>query len=184
MRPGRKRLLVALGAVLALNAAAYLAFTLPRSMQQRSRGSRVKIAREEVERERERQRSMKARYDLVTANARDTNDFYQRRIGSRGSALVPLLREVEALARGRGLRAGSQTFSYEPVKGAPLDRFQVEMPVRGTYRQLVEFVEELERSDQFITLEEINVRASESGEAELQMVLSCYFRSTAGKQGT
>ena len=184
MRPGRRRLIIALAAVLGLNLAAYLVFTLPRSLQQRNLGSRLKIAREEVQRERERQQSLKARFDLVTANTRDTSDFYQQRIGARGTALVPLLREVEGLARARGLHVGSQTFSYERVKGAPLDRFEVQMPVRGTYRQLVEFVEELERSNQFITLDEINVRGQQDGEAELQMVLSCYFRSTAGKQGT
>jgi Tfp pilus assembly protein PilO len=184
MRPGRKRLLIVLAAVMGMNLAAYLAFTLPRSLQQRNHDARLRSAREEVERERERQRALKARFDLLAANARDTNDFYQRRIGPRGSSLVPLLREVEALARGRGLRVGNQSFGYEPIKGAPIDRFEVQMPVRGSYRQIVDFVQDLERSSQFMTLDEITVRAQEGGEAELKMVLSCYFRSTAGKQGT
>ena len=37
---------------------------------------------------------------------------------------------------------------------------------------------------QFVTLDQIAVRAQEGGEAELKLVLSCYFRSAAGKQGT
>jgi hypothetical protein len=45
-------------------------------------------------------------------------------------------------------------------------------------------VNELERSSQFVTLDKIEVRAPGGGEAELKMVLSCYFRSAAGKQGT
>lgn len=184
MRPLRKRLLIGLAAVLGLNAATYLAFTLPRSLQQRNLDSRLRSAREEVERERQKQQSLKARYDLVTSNTRDTTEFYQRRIGSRGVGLVPLLRELESLARGRGLNVGRQSFKYEPVKGAPLDRFEVEMPVHGSYRELVEFVNDLERSSQFVTLDKIEVRARDGGEAELKMVLSCYFRSAAGKQGT
>jgi len=184
MRPLHKRLLILLAGVLALNALVYFVFTLPRSLQQRNLDSRLRIAREEVARERQRQQTLKARFDLVTANTRDTTEFYQRRVASRGTALVPLLREVEGLARGRGLRVGRQSFGYEPVKGTPLDRFEVEMPVQGTYRELVEFVNELERSSQFVTLDEITVRAQEGGEAELKMVLSCYFRSAAGKQGT
>src|SRR5262249_26172222 len=119
MRPLRKRLLIGLAAVLALNAAVYLAFTLPQSLRQRNLGARLPAAREEVEREKQRQQSLKARFDLVTANARDTSEFYQRRIGSRGTAMVPLLREVEGLARSNGLRVGGQTFNYEPLKGAP-----------------------------------------------------------------
>jgi Tfp pilus assembly protein PilO len=183
-RAARKRLLVALAALVAVNAVGYLAFTLPSTMRQRNLGSRLRSATGEVERERERQRSLKAHFDLVTANTRDTNDFYQQRIGSRATALVPLLREVESLARGRGLRVGNQSFTYKPIKGAPLDHFQVDMPLKGTYRELVEFVADLERSSQFVTLDEVSVRAQEGGEAELQVVLSCYFRSAAGKQGT
>jgi Tfp pilus assembly protein PilO len=184
MLPLHKRLLFVLAALLGLNGAVYAAFTLPRTLQQRNRDSRLRVARQDVERERQKEQALKARYDLVTANTRDTTEFYQRRIGSRGASMVPLLRELEALARGRGLRVGRQSFSYEPVKGAPLDRFEVDMPVHGTYRELVEFVNDLERVSQFVTLDEITVRAREGGEAELKMVLSCYFRSAAGKQGT
>jgi Tfp pilus assembly protein PilO len=184
MRPGRKKLLIALGALLALNLVGFLAFTLPRTLQQRNLDSRLRSAREEVQRERDRQASLKERFDLVVANTRDTTEFYQRRIGVRGSSLVPVLSEIEALARARGLQVGSQNFTYEPVKGAPLDRFKIDMPMRGTYRELVAFVEDLERSSQFITLDSINVRGQQAGEAELRMVLSCYFRSAAGAQGT
>lgn len=184
MRPGRKKLVIALAALLALNLVAFLVFTLPRTLQQRNLDSRLRSAREEVQRERDRQASLKARYDLVVANTRDTTEFYQKRIGARGSSMVPVLSEIEALARAHGLQVASQNFTYEPVKGAPLDRFKVDMPMRGTYRELVSFVEELERSSQFITLDSISVRGQQAGEAELRMVLSCYFRSAAGAQGT
>lgn len=180
----RRRPLLVLAAILGLNLAAYLVYTLPRSLQQKNLDGRLSIARAEVERERQRLAGVKAHYDLVTANTRDTAEFYSRSIAVRGASLVPLLREIETLARSHGLRVGSQNFSFEPVKGAPLDRFVVRMPVRGTYRELVGFVEELERSSHFVTLDQITVRGQQQGEAELQMVLSCYFRSGAGPQGT
>jgi Tfp pilus assembly protein PilO len=184
MRPGRKKLLIALGALLALNLLTFAVFTLPRTLQQRNLDSRLRSAREEVQRERNRQASLKARFDLVVANTRDTNEFYQQRIGARGASMVPVLTDIEALARARGLVVGNQNFTYEPVKGAPLDRFKIDMPVRGTYRELVGFVEDLERSSQFITLDSVTVRGQQAGEAELRMVLSCYFRSATGAQGT
>jgi Tfp pilus assembly protein PilO len=184
MRPGRKRLLIALAVVLGLNLIVFAAFTFPRSLQRRNLGERMASARQEVERERERVAALRASHDLVTANTRDTSEFFSRSIGLRGASMVPLLREVETVARERGLRVGNQSFSFEPVKGAPLDRFVVKMPVRGTYRELVGFVEALERSSLFVTLDEITVYGQQSGQAELQMVLSCYFRSSPGKQGT
>jgi Tfp pilus assembly protein PilO len=184
MRPGRRRLLIALAAVLGLNLLVYLAFTLPRSLQRRNLGSRMTVAREEVDRERQRVASLRASHDLVSANTRDASEFFSRSIGLRGASMVPLLREVETVARERGLRVGNQSFSFEPVKGAPLDRFIVKMPMRGTYRELAGFVEALEQSRLFVTLDEITVYGQQAGQAELQMVLSCYFRSNPGKQGT
>lgn len=184
MRSARKRPLIALGALLALNAAVYLAFTLPRTLQQRNLDLRLRLAQDEVSRERQRLDGMKKRLEVARSNARDTTDFYQRYVGAPGSSLVPVLAELEELARKRGLQVGNQRFEMEPVKGAPLDRFAVEMPVRGTYHELVGFVQDLERSKQFITLDEISARGEDGGEAQLKLVLSCYFRSVPGRQGT
>lgn len=184
MRGTHRRLAILLAAVLGANVLTYVAFTLPRSVQQRNLDARLRLAREEVQRERQRRESLRAHAELVVANIRDTNEFYHRRIGAREASMVPLLGELEALARTRGLQVGNQSFKIEPLKGAPLDRFQIDMPVRGTYRELVGFVQDLERSSQFVTLDEITVRGQQGGEAELKMVLSCYFRSGAGRQGT
>jgi len=184
MRPGRLPLLIALGGLFALNLVVYLAFTLPRSLQQRNLDERLKVAREEVARERERMDALKGHFDLINANTRDMTDFYSRRIGRRDTTMVPLLREVEAMATSRGLKVGSQGFSFEPLKGMDVEHFEIKMPVRGTYRELVGFVEELERSSRFVTLDQITAHTQSEGEAELQMVLSCYFRSSPGRQGT
>lgn len=184
MRPGRKRLLVLLAAIFAFNLVAYFAFTLPRSLRQRNLDSRLHSARAEAQQERQKLKELRARFDLVAANKKDATDFYRSHAGPRGGSLVPLLKEVEGLAREHGLQVGNQGFEMEPVKGAPLDRFQVRMPVRGTYRELARFVQALERSQQFVTLDEITVRGQQAGEAELTMVLSCYFNSDAGRQGT
>ena len=183
MRPGRRRLLIVLAAILALNGAVYLAYTLPKSMQRTNLGSRLVVAREETERERQRLAGLKAHFDLITDNTRDTAEFYARRIAPRGASLVPVLREIETLAQSHGLNVGSQAFDYQPIKDVPLDRFVVKMPVVGTYRALVAFVGDLERSSHFVTLDQITVRSQQGGQAQMQMVLSCYFRSSPGKQG-
>lgn len=184
MRAGRKRLIVVLAAIVAANLLAYVAFTLPRSLRQRNLDGRLQSARQEVQGEREKLKELKGRFALVATNRKDATEFYRTHAGPRGGSLVPVLKEVEGLARQHGLTVGSQSFEMDPVKGAPLDRFRVRMPVRGTYDELVTFVNALERSQRFITLDEITVHGQQAGEAELNMVLSCYFNSAAGRQGT
>jgi Tfp pilus assembly protein PilO len=184
MRPGRKRALVLLAALVGANLAAYFAFTLPRSLRRRNLDSRLQSARQEVQAERQKLKDLKGRFELLAANRKDATDFYRVHAGPRGGSLVPVLTEIEGLARDHGLTVGNQTFEMEPVKGAPLDRFFFKMPVRGTYHELVAFVHALERSQRFITLDEITVRGQQGSEAELSMVLSCYFNSVPGRQGT
>jgi len=183
MRPGRKLLLVALGALVVLNLGVYLAFTLPRTLGLHNLDERLKKARAEVEVERQKMVALRTRFETVSANTRDTTEFYTRRVGRRDATLVPLLREIEGMARGRGMKVASQDYTFKPVKGLEVERFEVTMPVKGTYEQVVGLVEDLERSSRFVTLEEMSAKAGTDGTIEVRMLLSCYFRSPAARAG-
>jgi Tfp pilus assembly protein PilO len=83
------------------------------------------------------------------------------------------------MAREGGMKPGSASYDAAEVKGAPLDRFVISMPVSGTYRQLVAFVQRLEQAPYFLTLDEVQLSgaAAQGGRAELRLQLSCYFRA-------
>ena len=183
MRPGRRTLLIALGALVLLNVAVYFTFTLPRTQKRRNLDERLKVAQAEVALERQRMDALRAHFELINANNRDTTEFYRRRIGRRDTTMVPLLRDLEAMARSRGLKVASQSYGVEPVKGLELERFVVKLPVKGTYREVLAFVEELERSSRFVTLDEVRANAQSEGEIEVQLALSCYFRSSSSEVG-
>jgi Tfp pilus assembly protein PilO len=183
MRPGRLGLLITLGGLVLLNGVVYGTFTLPRTLQRRNLDQRLKAAQAEVERERQRMDALRAHFDLINANNRDTTEFFNRRIGRRDATMVPLLRDIEALARARGLKVASQGYGVEQIKGMDVERFEVKMPLRGSYREVLAFVEELERSSRFVTLDQITAHVQPEGEIEVQLVLSCYFRSPAVKAG-
>jgi Tfp pilus assembly protein PilO len=185
VRPGNRRLVViAAGGALLLNGAVYAVYTLPRSLEQRSLTSRVETLRKEIELERRRVEGLRERAEAIQGNERDAGDFYGKTLGTRGASLVPILRAVEALAAEQGVRVGGQSFHWENVKGANLERLVTTLPVAGSYRQLVGFVQALESSKHFLTLDQVSVQGAEGGqEAHLEMVVSCYFRAgTAGSQ--
>jgi hypothetical protein len=85
---------------------------------------------------------------------------------------------VESLAQAQGLKVGSQGFGREEVKGLPLERFKISMPVSGTYDQVTGLVQELERSQFFLTLDEMAARTSgeDGGGVDLNLQFSAYFR--------
>lgn len=183
MSPRHRRLLAALLALAALNAVVYAAFTLPRTVQEeRMAAERVQL-QDEVARLSGEVADRRRYAQALEANAADTSRFHAQVVAPRAASLVPVLREIEGMAREGGLRPGPAGYKVEAVKGAALDRFVITMPVSGTYREVVSFIEQLERSPHFLTLDQVTVRGeaegSESGGAQLDMVLSSYFRSSS-----
>ena len=88
--------------------------------------------------------------------------------------------EIAALARERGLKVGALTYSPEEVKGGEgVSQFQMRMGVSGTYRQLAAFLDRMERSQYFVTVDQIQLRKRAATEADLDIALSAFYRSPA-----
>jgi Tfp pilus assembly protein PilO len=166
----------ALVVVALLNLAVYGAYSLPRSMEERAIATRTAVLKQELARQERGLEELRERAEAIRANREDARRFYRERVEERRASLVPILRHIEALATEQGLRVGDQRYTRKDVKSTRLERFQITMPVAGTYRQLVELMGRLEASSYFLTLDEVKVRGGvESGKAQLDLVLSCYF---------
>lgn len=164
----------------AANVAVYLAYTLPRSLQKRNVASRVDQLRVELTDQRTRVADLRARTEAIVANRKESHAFLEDRVKGPGTSLVPLLAEVESLAKQQGLKVGNQGFSREGVKGLPLERFAITMPVTGTYDQVAGLVQQLERSTYFVTLDQIGARTGGNvgeGTVELDLSFSAYFKA-------
>lgn len=179
-RPSLRRLLLyAWGALLVANLGVLLAFTLPRTLAERNLERRAQQLRADVEAARERNQSLKARDELAVRNASDMGRFYRAVVGSREQTLLPVLRELEAAARELQLTTGSQSYEAKPLDGGPLVRFRIRLPVSGSYRQVVAFLDRIEHSSLFLTVDEIRLRERPqdgAGAADLSLIFSAYFR--------
>ena len=183
----RRQAVIALIAVALVNGVVYAAYTLPRSLEERRLAERKTALQQEVQQERKRLSAIRAQADVLEANRADVDAFYTKTVGMRTSSMVPVLQEVESLAREGGLHPGAASFSDEPIKGGGLERFVITMPVAGNYRQVVNFIQRLERSPYFLTLDEVQVKSSSGqagqGNAGLSLVVSAYFRSPGNRPG-
>jgi Tfp pilus assembly protein PilO len=173
----RRRAWIALGALTVVNVVGFFAYTLPKRLEERSLAARVSSQRAEVERERQVVARLRRRTENLQANSADAKRFYEG-LGSR-SALLTVLEELQRTPRELGLKVGRRSYEPNAVKGLPLTRYAITMPVTGSYRQLTAFLDRMEGSSHFLTVDRINLqRRVAAGDADLDVVMSAYVRSS------
>jgi Tfp pilus assembly protein PilO len=173
---GRRRAWIALGAVAALNAAVFFVYTVPKRLEERTLAARLTALRAQVEQERAAATRLRRRSRTLQANAEDTTRFYEE-LGARNE-LLKVLEELQRTPRELGLRVGPRSYEPNVVKGLPLTRYAITMPVTGNYRQLTAFLDRMERSGHFLTVDAVNLRKrAAGGEADLDVTMSAYVRS-------
>jgi Tfp pilus assembly protein PilO len=176
------RLRVPFLVLVGVNAAVFLAFTLPRILQERSLQARAEALHADVALARQRAEAARQRAETLRQDETDTRQFFAEVVADRRQSLVPLLQEVVTTARELGLRTEHQSYDTEPLKGLPLVRFHITMPVTGSYAQLASLLDRLEKSRRFITVDQVALREEgNAGQAQLSLTLSAYFRSEAGE---
>src|SRR4030095_1480025 len=99
---------------------------------------------------------LRGRADALKANAEDSERFYG---GVDGRAdLLRVLEDVETMARERGVKPGGRTFQPGDVSDPRLTRIKVNLPLEGSYDQLVAFLQRGEGSKHFFPGDRIPIR--------------------------
>lgn len=175
-RRWRERLKLPLLALLVLNVGVYVAFTMPRSMRERRAAARALVLREELERDRRVTSALRARSDAMRSNREDADRFYAR-LGPKGT-LAQVRAEITRLASDLGLRVGGLMYTPAAVKGGEgVAQLEMRLEVFGTYRELAAFLDRLERSPHFVTVDRIQLRKRNTGaEGGLDIALSTFYR--------
>jgi len=170
------------GALIALlaaaNAAVFVLHTLPRRSEGRSLAATMERKKSELAAAEEQSRQIEERFETLELNGRDQRRFYGEVINGRDATLLPVLAELNGLAQELRLQADSLSVDPEEVKDSRLTRLQIKMPVQGTYRQILQFLERLERSEHFLVVDELGLRNATlggGGQAELNIDFSTYF---------
>jgi Tfp pilus assembly protein PilO len=170
-----------------VNLVTFLAYTAPRAARKRDVAARTAALDTELARQRTQVQELRERAETISANRRDARAFMETQVGPADGSVVPILTEVESLARKQGLRIGRQSFSDEIVKGLAVKRFGITMPVEGDYRQVTGLVGELEASPIFVTLDKVSAQTAATGggseQVGLDLQFSFYFRPGAVLRG-
>ena len=178
-RPFWRRFLLwpAVGLLL-LNVGTFGAYTFPRRLQERTLAARAVTLREEVDRERRVNEGLRRQSQVIGANARDMQRFLRQVVAGRDN-LSATLAELEKSAGELGMRTERRSYSREELDKLPLVRFEVTLALFGSHAQLMNFLDVLERSPRFITVDGVKYQDREGGAPELNVTLSAYFAQGA-----
>lgn len=118
-------------------------------------------------------------------NELEIRRLYDERFSTRSQRLIPITAEVKQLARSAGLNPAALSYPQQPIEEYGLVKRSFSFSVDGTYLELRKFINLLELSDSFLTLEEVTLdgEGGEQGpDLRIRLHLSTLFASEAGSE--
>ena len=144
----------------------------------------IAARQKELEELTQQRRETEALVQRARATRGAIDELYDQRLGSESARLTAVMLEVKQLARQAGLSGITAiTYQDEAVKGLPLHKKSIIFAAEGSYEQLRGFINLLELSPSFVSLDEIRVEGSEGGRLQLQVRLSTMFLDPEARLG-
>ena len=138
---------------------------LARSVDQQLEQRRRELAGAQAALERQQQTAERLR-----TNADQLDAFYTTRLAPPSERLTDVIREVRRLARTAGLQPSAIDYPRDDLEDYGLVKRSFSFAVRGSYAQLRQFINLLELTDSFLTLEEVQM-TGRGNQAELRISL-------------
>lgn len=111
-------------------------------------------------------------------------DLYEQRFSTRRKRLTGVTAEIKQLASQAGLRPLAFNYPEEEIEDFGLVKRSFAFSVAGDYLELRKFLNLLELSDSFLTLEEINLAGGGDGpELRINLTLSTLFSAESPAEG-
>jgi Tfp pilus assembly protein PilO len=119
-------------------------------------------------------------------NEQEIRRLYDERFSTRSARLTRVHAEFRQLARTAGLDPRSITYAEEEIEDFGLIKRTFSFSVAGTYVELRRFINLLELSESFLTLEEVTLAGEESEEAgpelRMRLAISTLFAREPGSE--
>jgi hypothetical protein len=182
----RQRLWIWLPALLFFlaNAVAFSIYRFGYADQVTSLESDLESVREQQLKPLEQKRAvLERRLQRARAAETEIGQLYADRFSTRSQRLTRISNEVKTLARKAGLNPKTFAYPQQDIEDYGLVKRSFVFPVQGTYGELRQFLNLLELSDSFLTLEAVTLSEEtrdEGPELQMNLTLSTLFAREAG----
>lgn len=176
MKQTRRKVQIAMGAMLVVDIAAAVVLFSPwvgsqrgRSEQMQSLWRTLQVKTREVEPLRGLDKKVIVAHDQI-------DEFYKSRLPNEDSAIADTLGK---LAAENGVKIGAVKYKIEDADPVGLRPVTIDADFAGNYLQLVRLVNELERSKLFFLVNSVDLGGAQAGMVKLQMKLETYLKTGA-----
>lgn len=170
--------LIPLAIALAANVLAYFIVVRPLEVKSAGAASRAAAAASALQ---VAEKDMALARGLVTGKARadeELSAFYQKVLPPDQTAARRMTyASLPALARKTNVRYEARNTAIEDTEDKRLGHMTIRMVLQGDYENLRQFIYELERSPEFVIIDDVTLASSSTSETlTLTMNLSTYYR--------
>jgi type IV pilus assembly protein PilO len=148
---------------------------------------RMEVTADELDQERavlaelvERRRDLEAQRQGIERTRLAVDEMYGERLAPESERLTRIIAEVKDLAARSGLTPPAVSYPTEPLEAYGLRRRAFVFSVEGSYADLRKFINLLELSQTFLTLEEVSLSESGGGALRVQLRVSTLFSTGDG----
>ena len=177
IREERVKVAVFLGILAVLNIVLYVTMNLPRLHRQAVEERRLATVTQSLSEVSRRVGTMKDLDQRFEGEQEKVKKFYGDVLGTKDVRMIRIQREVRAIATSLGM--DPETIAYQPelLDKVGLIRFSVNVPLSGDYRNLRQFINKIEKSENFLIVDSVTLGGSKDGGAllDLNIHLSTFF---------
>ena len=179
IREERAKVATILGVLAVANLLLYVTLILPRMHRQAVEERRVTDLTQNLAEVSRRVTLMKDLDQRFEGEKTKVEAFYNRVLGTKDERMIQIQREVRAIASSLGM--DPETIAYQPevLEKVGLVSFSINVPLAGDYRNLRQFINRIEKSQNFLVVDSVSLGGAKDGGAllDLNIHLSTYFNS-------
>ncbi|MGA2966397.1 MAG: hypothetical protein ABSD64_09300 [Terriglobales bacterium] len=175
-RKSRRNLKIAIGAMLAADVVAAAVLFSPLVGSAESRRLQIYELRAELTKKTREVEPLRGMDKKIVLAQDQIGGFYKDRFSATDSEMID---ELGKLAFENGIRMQSVTYKEEAAESSGVIPVEIGGSFSGDYLQLVRFINTLERSKMFITVDGVDLAGEGSGTVGLQITMHSYLRSGA-----
>lgn len=132
-----------------------------------------------------RRKELERRLQRASGAEAAVRELYDERFSTRSQRMTAVMAEVKSLARRAGLNPRSISYPEVAIEDYGLVKRSFVFPVEGTYIELRQFLNLLELSDSFLTLEAVTLGEAggdQGPELRMNLTISTLFSRETGAE--
>ena len=169
----RRKLKIAIGAMLAADVVAVAVLFSPLVGSADSRKLQLNQLRAELQKKTREVEPLRGMDKKIVLAKNQISGFYKDRFAAQDS---DLLNELGKLATANGVRMQQAKYKEEDTEISGVVPVEIDGSFSGDYLQLVRFINALERSRLFFAVDSVDLAGESAGPVKLQITMHSYLR--------